>query len=92
MYIVAKLPASYGRFHQLQEENYPFRRAFERYLEAIAALGLALDADPRPPSASSRMPCSRGSACRTFRRGAPRSSSGFPWTTPPSRSSSSPPT
>ena len=46
MYIVAKLPASYGRFHQLQEENYPFRRAFERYLEAIAALGLALDADP----------------------------------------------
>ena len=46
MYIVAKLPASYGRFHQLQEENYPFRRAFERYLEAVAALGLALDADP----------------------------------------------
>ena len=46
MYIVAKLPARYGRFHQLQEENYPFRRAFERYLEAISALGLALDADP----------------------------------------------
>lgn len=46
MYIVAKLPARYGRFHQLQEENYPFRRAFERYLEVVAALGLALDADP----------------------------------------------
>lgn len=46
MYIIAKLPALYGRFHQLQEENYPFRRAFETYLETISRLGLTLSEGP----------------------------------------------
>ena len=46
MYIIAKLPALYGRFHQLQEENYPFRRAFETYLETISLLGLTLSEGP----------------------------------------------
>ena len=46
MYIIAKVPALYGRFHQLQEENYPFRRAFETYLETISRLGLTLSEGP----------------------------------------------
>lgn len=46
MYIIANLPAMYGRFQQIKKENYPFKRAFGQYLEALSRLGLALEAEP----------------------------------------------
>lgn len=45
MYIAANLPAFYGQFNQIQKDNYPFRKAFGKYLEAFARLGLALGLD-----------------------------------------------
>lgn len=46
MYIIANLPAMYGRFQQIKKENYPFKRSFGQYLEALSRLGLALEAEP----------------------------------------------
>lgn len=40
MYITANLPALYGQFNQIKEENYPFRSAFTGYLRALSELGL----------------------------------------------------
>ena len=45
MYVTANLPPLYGEFNRIRRDNYPFRKAFERYLEAIASLGLSWEMD-----------------------------------------------
>jgi hypothetical protein len=42
MYIIAELHPMYGAFKQIQQDNYPFKRAFESYLVSISQLGMTL--------------------------------------------------
>lgn len=42
MYIIAELHPMYGAFKQIQQDNYPFKRAFESYLVSVSQLGMAL--------------------------------------------------
>ena len=41
MYITANLPAMYGAFEKIKDDNYPFSRQFTRYIESIVELGEA---------------------------------------------------
>lgn len=43
MYISASLPKNYGAFKKIQDDNYPFKRHFTQFLEAVVEIGLQED-------------------------------------------------